>query len=139
MTDRKKQTSMRFRPETLDKLDDLAADMGMSRTAVVDRLICNQWNGTPKPAPAERTIPYPDPFNAHLVMLDKAAALGSPVARFKAAGCNVRDTFEMACRAMESVVGTGFSDADALTLTKMIMTEARRLSDEEVDYGSMIR
>jgi hypothetical protein len=124
---------MRFRHTTLDKLNHLASEQGMSKTALVDKLILDAWDRDRHSTPVQTSQRKLNRrgFNEALGLLDKASGFGSNTRLWKLAAINVHDTFDLACRAMESVVGQGFSDADALTLLKMMMDEKARLEGGE--------
>jgi hypothetical protein len=145
----KKQTSMRFREETLNKLQAMAYDKDLSQTALVDRLITAQWEKNEQRAGAastdEREFPYPDPFEASLKLL---GSWHVGAGQFLEAARNVHDTFSLACKSLAQNCGKGYTDADAIALLRLMMERnaqleaaegARRNHDEETGDRSQTR
>ena len=146
----KKQTSMRFREETLEKLQAMAYDKDLSQTALVDRLISAQWEKNEQRAGAastdEREFPYPDPFEAILKL--HQAHWHPGVGQFLDAARHVNDTFSYACKSLAANCGKGYTDADAIAVLRLMMERnaqleaaewARRNHDEETGDRSQTR
>tara|TARA_R110000822_G_scaffold146332_2_gene285419 strand:+ start:854 stop:1282 length:429 start_codon:yes stop_codon:yes gene_type:complete len=126
MKTKKVQIAARLPVVTLDQLDELASDRGLSRSDVIETLIAKEA------APEVRGRCEGGVWTT-IDAFDRAVASPDVPRLWSMAAVHVCDTLRIARLACESVFGAaGASDrAAAVEVCRMMLNEHARLSDEE--------